>query len=68
MLRRSAVSPLGRDPAASVWVHYGFTGTALWIAPDQGLWAALLTNKIYFGQAREPLTGVRNDFRELVFG
>lgn len=58
----------GTGPAAGVWVHYGFTGTALWIVPDQGLWAVLLTNKVYFSRDREPLAQVRDGFRELVFG
>ncbi|WP_328440606.1 beta-lactamase family protein [Streptomyces sp. NBC_00444] len=50
-----------------VWVHYGFTGTGMWISPGQNRWAVLLTNKLYFTRDREPLTHVRNAFRAVVF-
>lgn len=48
-------------------MHYGFTGTGMWLSPKTGTWAILLTNKLYFTRDREPLTGIRNCFRELVF-
>ncbi|MFC5665174.1 serine hydrolase domain-containing protein [Kitasatospora misakiensis] len=57
----------GTDPADDVWVHYGFTGTGLWISPQQGTWAALFTNKLFHTRDREPLTKVRNDFRAALF-
>ncbi|MFE2424004.1 serine hydrolase domain-containing protein [Streptomyces hokutonensis] len=50
-----------------VWVHYGFTGTGMWISPGKDRWAALLTNKLYFTRDREPLTQVRNAFRSHAF-
>lgn len=57
----------GKDPLADdVWLHYGFTGTGLWLSPSRGRWAVLLTNRLYYGRDRS-LTGVRNDFRDLVF-
>ncbi|MGC0416318.1 serine hydrolase domain-containing protein [Embleya sp. AB8] len=56
------------DPADGTYVHYGFTGTAMWISTKQNRWAILLTNKIYYTRDREPLTAVRNEFRKLVFG
>jgi CubicO group peptidase (beta-lactamase class C family) len=49
-------------------VHYGFTGTGMWISPDKGRWAVLLTNKLYYTRDRQPLTEIRNAFRELAFG
>nr|WP_184942838.1 serine hydrolase domain-containing protein [Kitasatospora kifunensis] len=55
----------GTGPAEGVWVHYGFTGTGLWIAPRLGRWAVLLTNKVYYTRDRQPLTDIRNAFREL---
>jgi CubicO group peptidase (beta-lactamase class C family) len=58
----------GTDPADQTWVHYGFTGTAMWLSPKQGTWAVLLTNKIRLTRDREPLTTIRNSFRELAFG
>ncbi|MER8186971.1 serine hydrolase domain-containing protein [Kitasatospora sp. NPDC094015] len=57
----------GTDPTDHVWVHYGFTGTGMWISPKLGTWAVLLTNKLYLTRDREPLTGIRNRFRKLVF-
>ncbi|MHB9861053.1 serine hydrolase domain-containing protein [Streptomyces sp. YIM S03343] len=57
----------GTTPADDVWVHYGFTGTGMWISPRQGRWAVLLTNKLYYTRDRQPLTEVRNAFRELAF-
>jgi len=57
----------GTEPAEQIWVHYGFTGTGMWLSPKLGTWAVLLTNKVYFTRDREPLTGIRNRFRELVF-
>ncbi|MFE9836344.1 serine hydrolase domain-containing protein [Streptomyces sp. NPDC005551] len=50
-----------------VWVHYGFTGTGMWISPKQERWAVLLTNKLYFTRDRVPLTDVRNTFRADAF-
>jgi CubicO group peptidase (beta-lactamase class C family) len=57
----------GTDPADDIYVHYGFTGTGMWISPKQQRWAVLLTNKIYYSRERQPLNGIRNTFRELVF-
>ncbi|MER8032062.1 serine hydrolase domain-containing protein [Streptomyces bauhiniae] len=50
-----------------IWVHYGFTGTGMWISPRQQRWAVLLTNKLYYTRDRQPLTDIRNAFRELAF-
>ncbi|KOG36592.1 MULTISPECIES: serine hydrolase domain-containing protein [Streptomyces] len=50
-----------------IWVHYGFTGTGMWISPKQQRWAILLTNKLYFTRDREPLTIARSAFREISF-
>ncbi|GGN65589.1 esterase [Streptomyces kronopolitis] len=49
------------------WVHYGFTGTGMWISPATDRWAILLTNKLYYTRDRQPLTDIRNTFRELAF-
>lgn len=58
----------GSDPAEGTYVHYGFTGAGMWINRKQDRWAVLLTNKLYYSRDREPLTGIRNAFRELAFG
>jgi CubicO group peptidase (beta-lactamase class C family) len=57
----------GTDLADNIWVHYGFTGTGMWISPRIQRWAVLLTNKLYYTRDREPLTTVRNTFCELAF-
>lgn len=51
-----------------VWAHYGFTGTGMWIFPAQDRWAVLPTNKLYYTRDRQPLTDVRNAFRQEAFG
>lgn len=33
----------GTDPLDDIYVHYGFTGTGMWISPKQQRWAVLLT-------------------------
>ncbi|GES28833.1 serine hydrolase [Streptomyces angustmyceticus] len=50
-----------------VWVHYGFTGTGMWISPSKGRWAILLTNKLYYTRDRDPLTAIRNAFCTAAF-
>ncbi|MFE5082869.1 serine hydrolase domain-containing protein [Streptomyces mirabilis] len=57
----------GTTGEKDVWVHYGFTGTGMWISPVQDRWAVLLTNKLYYTRDRQPLTDVRNTFRQLAF-
>lgn len=57
----------GTELREDVWVHYGFTGTGIWISPTQDRWAALLTNKLYYTRDRQPLTDIRDAFRELAF-
>ena len=57
----------GADLADDIWVHYGFTGCAMWISPRQERWAVLMSNKLYYNRDRGPLTTVRDAFRTLVF-
>lgn len=58
----------GATDDEDVWVHYGFTGTGMWVSPNLDRWAVLLTNKIYYTRERQPLTDIRNGFRALAFG
>jgi CubicO group peptidase (beta-lactamase class C family) len=37
----------GRQTSTGSFGHTGFTGTSLWIDPDRGTWAVLLTNRTY---------------------
>ncbi|MEU2871585.1 serine hydrolase domain-containing protein [Streptomyces olivoreticuli] len=57
----------GTDPADRTYVHYGFTGTGMWLSPKNGTWAVLLTNKLHYTRDRQPITETRNRFRELAF-
>jgi CubicO group peptidase (beta-lactamase class C family) len=57
----------GTHPAEDIWVHYGFTGTGMWISPRQRRWAVLLTNKLFYTRDRQPLADVRNAFRAMAF-
>ncbi|MFB7473416.1 serine hydrolase domain-containing protein [Kitasatospora sp. NPDC056184] len=58
----------GTDPAEGTFVHYGFTGTGIWISRRRGRWALLLTNKVHYDRDFRPLTDLRNAFRRTVFG
>ncbi|MFJ4002603.1 serine hydrolase domain-containing protein [Streptomyces sp. NPDC090023] len=57
----------GTVSTEGIWVHYGFTGTGMWISSQQQRWAVLLTNKLYYTRDRQPLTEIRNAFRSLAF-
>lgn len=39
--------------------HTGFTGTSLWIDPEQDLYVVLLTNRVYPTRANEALRAIR---------
>ncbi|MFD0277662.1 serine hydrolase domain-containing protein [Kitasatospora sp. NPDC127111] len=58
----------GTDPAEGTFVHYGFTGTGIWISRRLGRWALLLTNKVHYDREFQPLTDLRNAYRRAVFG
>ncbi|MGW3347887.1 serine hydrolase domain-containing protein [Nonomuraea rubra] len=57
----------GTTQEDDIYVHYGFTGTGMWISRRRNRWALLLTNKLYYGRDRQQLTDVRNAFRGLTF-
>lgn len=57
----------GANPEEDIHVHYGFTGTAMWLSPKWNRWAVLLTNKLYFSRDRDPLMAIRNAFCTLAF-
>ncbi|WP_369184649.1 serine hydrolase domain-containing protein [Streptomyces sp. Y1] len=58
----------GTTTAEGTFVHYGFTGTGIWISRRLGRWALLLTNKVHYDRGVQPLTDLRNAFRRAVFG
>ncbi|HXG89115.1 MAG TPA: serine hydrolase domain-containing protein [Vicinamibacterales bacterium] len=48
--------------------HTGFTGTSLWIDPEQDLYAVLLTNRVHPTRANDAIKQVRRDFHDAVAG
>ncbi len=44
---------VGRHFGADAFGHTGFTGTSLWVDPDQDLTVVLLTNRVYFGRMND---------------
>jgi CubicO group peptidase (beta-lactamase class C family) len=61
------------DPQASshpfsqeAFGHTGFTGTSLWIDPQNSLVVALLTNRVYYGRDAAAITRFRVDFHQAV--
>lgn len=48
--------------------HTGFTGTSIWIDPDQRLFAVLLTNRVYPTRDNQGITAVRPQFADLSYG
>ena len=60
-------SPKTTAGEEDVWLHYGFTGTGMWVSPTLQRWAVLLTNKVFHSRDRGPIAQVRNEFRRLVF-
>lgn len=46
--------------------HLGFTGTSLWVDPERGVFAALLTNRVHPDQENLKIQQVRPKFHDLV--
>lgn len=46
--------------------HTGFTGTSLWIDPEQDLYVVLLTNRVYPTRANEALRPIRPKVHDAV--
>jgi len=46
--------------------HTGFTGTSLWIDPDRGVYAVLLTNRVHPSRATDAIRQVRPAFHDAV--
>ncbi|MET7922277.1 hypothetical protein ABZU45_42260 [Streptomyces avermitilis] len=50
---RSVLAPgTGTGSDQDVWLHYGFTGTGMWISSQCGHFAIMLTNKIHYARGR----------------
>jgi CubicO group peptidase (beta-lactamase class C family) len=63
MMRTS--SSCGSKMSAAAFGHTGFTGTSLWIDPEQGFYAVLLTNRVHpEAGPNEPMQDVRRAFHD----
>jgi serine-type D-Ala-D-Ala carboxypeptidase len=51
-------------PSTLAFGHTGFTGTSIWIDPDRGTWAVLLTNRTYIPRAPNRIQAVRRTVNE----
>jgi CubicO group peptidase (beta-lactamase class C family) len=63
-------TPDGENSAGSrmsphAFGHTGFTGTSLWIDPDQDLFVILLTNRVYPTRENPRISGVRRRVADL---
>ena len=59
-------SSCGTRMSASAFGHTGFTGTSLWIDPQRGMYAVLLTNRVHPTRANESIRQVRPAFHDAV--
>jgi CubicO group peptidase (beta-lactamase class C family) len=59
-------SSCGTRMSPRAFGHTGFTGTSLWIDPDRGAYAVLLTNRVHPDAANDAIQEVRRAFHEAV--
>lgn len=58
-------TPAGRRTSARTFGHTGFTGTSVWIDPEQGFYVVLLTNRVYPTRDNNRITPVRSQIADL---
>ena len=62
--------PLGlgkvKEESSMAYGHTGFTGTSVFIVPERGVAAILLTNRVHPSRSEQRLIGLRPKFHELV--
>jgi len=63
----SAQSSSGHYFSPESFGHTGFTGTSLWIDPEQGLFVVLLTNRVNPSRENEKIRAVRPALHDAVF-
>ena len=62
----NAYSSSGRRFGPNSFGHTGFTGTSLWVDPDQDLFVVLLTNRVHPSRRRRGIKDVRADLADAV--
>ena len=60
-------SSCGRLMSPTAVGHTGFTGTSLWVDPERGRYAVLLTNRVHPTRHNDGIQGVRMAFHETVW-
>lgn len=58
-------APAGDLMSASSFGHTGFTGTSIWVDPEKGLYAVLLSNRIHPNRDNPKIFRVRHIFHNL---
>lgn len=61
-----STSSCGTRMSARAFGHTGFTGTSLWIDPERGVYAVLLTNRVHPTPANNAIAQVRPAFHDAV--
>ena len=59
-------SSCGHRMSPRAFGHTGFTGTSLWIDPDRGVYAVLLTNRVHPTAENNAIKSVRRAFHDAV--
>ncbi|MEU1470511.1 serine hydrolase domain-containing protein [Streptomyces sp. NPDC005761] len=58
-------SPVGDGFGAASYGHTGFTGTSVWIDPEAGRYAVLLTNRVHPSREERGFTALRREFHTI---
>ncbi|MYW63176.1 serine hydrolase [Streptomyces sp. SID8379] len=58
-------SPVGDAFGPASYGHTGFTGTSLWLDPEAGRYAILLTNRVHPDRTERGFTALRRAFHEI---
>ncbi len=66
MLKSPSNSSAGDKFSAKSYGHTGFTGTSLWIDPEEKLVVALLTNRVYAGREQLGVHDLRRDIHDII--
>jgi CubicO group peptidase (beta-lactamase class C family) len=54
----------GKHLSRRAFGHTGFTGTSLWVDPESGLWAVILTNRVFEPRASNHIQAMRRTVHE----
>lgn len=66
MLKSEKNSSAGDKFSPQSYGHTGFTGTSLWIDPEENLVVALLTNRVYAGREKIGIHDLRRDIHDII--